>query len=80
MILPQIALSGILLPVAAEPAPLQLLSRALPLTYAVSALRAVMIQGATLATPGLRLDLAVMCGFCVLLISLAGVSLRRRVA
>lgn len=80
VIVPQIALSGIILPVAAEPAALQLVSRCLPLTYAVSALRAVMLQGATLASPALRADLAVLAGFCTLLIVLAALTLRRRVA
>jgi ABC-2 type transport system permease protein len=80
VIVPQLALSGIILPVAAEPAALQVLSRVLPLTYAVSALRAVMIQGATLASPRLGFDLAVLAGFALLLIVLAAATLRRRVA
>jgi hypothetical protein len=33
-----------------------------------------------LAIPGLRLDLAVMCGLSVLLIGLASITLRRNVA
>jgi hypothetical protein len=59
---------------------LQIVSRVLPLTYAVSALRAVMLQGATLASASLRVDLAALGGFCVLLIVLAGATLRRRIA
>jgi ABC-2 type transport system permease protein len=79
VIVPQIALSGIIIPVAAEPVALQAVSRVLPLTYAVSALRAVMLQGATLASASLRGDLAALGGFCVLLIFLAGATLRRRI-
>lgn len=80
VIVPQVALSGIIVPVAAEPIALRFLSRCLPLTYAVSALRAVMLQGTTLASAALRSDLAVLFGFCVLLIVLAAATLRRRVA
>jgi len=80
VIVPQVALSGIILPVAAEPAPLQWLSNVLPLTYAVSALRVVMLQGATLSSTRLLLDVTVLAAFCVLLIILASATLRRRVA
>lgn len=38
---PMLALSGLFVPVAAMPAPLQIVARALPLTYAVSLLRGI---------------------------------------
>lgn len=43
---PMMFLSGILFPIEQMPAPLQMVSRVLPLTYAVDALRKVMILGA----------------------------------
>jgi ABC-2 type transport system permease protein len=80
VIVPQFILSGILFPVATEPKPLQVVSDVLPLTYAVSGLRDVMIKGADLTWPSLQLDTGVVAGF-VLLLVLAGVAtLRRRIA
>jgi ABC-2 type transport system permease protein len=80
VIVPQFILSGILFPVATEPKPLQVVSDVLPLTYAVSGLRDVMIKGADLTWPSLQLDTGVVAGFVLVLI-LAGVAtLRRRIA
>jgi ABC-2 type transport system permease protein len=80
VIVPQVLLSGILFPISTEPRPLQYLSDVLPLTYAVSGLRDVMLKGADLTWPALQLDAGVVAGFCVLVI-LAGIgTLRRRIA
>lgn len=80
VIVPQFFLSGILVPVSTEPGWMQVLSRVLPLTYAVDGLRAVMIRGADLSWPSLQLDTAVVAGFCILVVVLAALTLRRRVA
>jgi ABC-2 type transport system permease protein len=80
VILPQVLLSGILVPVTSEPGWLQVLSRALPLTYAVDGLRSVMLKGADLGSSALQLDLGVVAGYAVLLIGLATLTLRRRIA
>jgi ABC-2 type transport system permease protein len=80
VIVPQILLSGVLVPVASEPNWLQVLSNVLPLTYAVDALRSVMLEGRGLGSDALLLDLGVLAGFCVLVIVAAAATLRREVA
>ena len=80
VIVPQILLSGLIVPVEAEPEWLQVVSNVLPLTYAVDALREVMLRGADLATSTVQLDLAVLAGFCVLVVAAAAATLRREVA
>ena len=78
VIVPQFLLSGVLFPVVSEPGWLQYVSRALPLTYAVDGLRAVMLKGADLSWGVVQLDAGVMLGFCLLLMGAAGLTLRRR--
>ncbi len=80
VIVPQFLLSGILVPVSSEPGWMQVVSKVLPLTYAVDGLRSVMIRGADLSWPILQLDTGVVFGFCVLMVVLASLTLRRRVA
>jgi ABC-2 type transport system permease protein len=80
VIVPQFLLSGILFSVNSEPRPLQVLSDVLPLTYAVSGLRDVMIKGADLTWSSLQLDVGVVAGFIVLLVVAAVATLRRRIA
>jgi ABC-2 type transport system permease protein len=80
VIVPQVLLSGILFPVSTEPKPLQYISDVLPLTYAVSGLRDVMLKGADLTWPALQLDAGIVAGFCVLVIIAGIATLRRRIA
>jgi ABC-2 type transport system permease protein len=80
VIVPQFLLSGILFPVSSEPQVLQWLSNVLPLTYAVDALRTVMLKGADLTWPSLQLDIGVVAGFVILLIVAGATTLRRRIA
>jgi ABC-2 type transport system permease protein len=80
VIVPQFLLSGILFSVSSEPKPLQVLSDVLPLTYAVSGLRDVMIKGADLSWGSLQLDVGVVAGFVVVLVVAAVTTLRRRIA
>jgi ABC-2 type transport system permease protein len=80
VIVPQVLLSGIIFPVSSEPGPLQVVSKVLPLTYAVSGMRDIMIKGADLSWSSLQLDLAVVLGFGVLVIVAGSATLRRRVA
>lgn len=80
VIVPQVLLSGIIFPVSTEPAPLQVVSRLLPLTYAVEGMRNIMIKGADLSWPQLQLDLAVVAGFCIVVIVAGATTLRRRIA
>jgi ABC-2 type transport system permease protein len=80
VVVPQVLLSGLLVPVSSEPEWLQWISNALPLTYAVDALRDVMLRGADLATADIVRDVAVLGGFCALVIVAAAATLRREVA
>jgi ABC-2 type transport system permease protein len=80
VVVPQVLLSGIIFPIQTEPGWLQVVSRVLPLTYAVSGLRDVMIKGADLGWASVQLDIAVVLGFTLLLVAAAGATLRRRVA
>ena len=80
VVVPQVLLSGIIFPIQTEPGWLQVVSRVLPLTYAVSGLRDVMIKGADLGWASVQLDIAVVLGFTLLLVAAAGTTLRRRVA
>lgn len=72
---PQIFLSGVILPVAQLPAYFQAVSNVLPLTYAVSGLKAIMLEGRGLS--GAAGDIAVLTGFAVALLALAAVTVRR---
>jgi ABC-2 type transport system permease protein len=72
---PQIFLSGVILPVAQLPAYFQAVSNVLPLTYAVSGLKAIMLEGRGLS--GAAGDIAVLTGFAVALLALAALTVRR---
>ena len=70
---PMIFLCGVFIPLQRMPLALQYLGRLLPLTYSVDAFRVVMGG----AGPGLLLDVAVLTGYCVVLIA-SSVRLLRR--
>jgi len=72
---PQIFLSGVILPVAQLPAYFQAVSNVLPLTYAVSGLKAIMLEGRGLS--GAAGDIAVLTSFAVALLALAALTVRR---
>jgi ABC-2 type transport system permease protein len=78
VVVPQLLLSGVIFPISSEPGWLQVVSGVLPLTYAVSALRDVMLKGADLGWASVRIDVAVMAAFCVLAVAGASATLRRR--
>lgn len=63
---PMMFLCGVLFPVEQMPVPLQVVSRFLPLTYAVTALRKVMILGVGISGIALELIvLVILCGVTV---------------
>src|ERR1700722_1840055 len=72
-------LSGMMFPIQSLPWPLQLISRALPLTYAIDGMRKALLDGQSMIT--MAPTLAVLAGFSVTLLPLAlaalGLSLRR---
>lgn len=80
VIVPQGLLSGIFWPVDRLPEALQAVAHVLPVTYAVDALRAIILRGQDLGSAGLRLDLAVLIGVAVLFVILASLTIKRDVA
>src|SRR5438046_9616901 len=80
VIVPQVLLSGIIFPISTEPGPLTVLSRVLPLTYAVEGQRNIMIKAADLSWSSLQTDVGVVLGFCLLVILASAATLRRRIA
>ena len=78
VIVPQVLLSGVVVPVSTEPHWMQGLSHALPPTYAVDGLRDVMIKGADLGWPSVQLDAAVVLAFGAALVLAATATLRRQ--
>jgi ABC-2 type transport system permease protein len=69
-------LGGVLMPLETLPGGLQIIARALPLTYAVEALRAALGQA---PTSHALLDLAVLTAFTVVFFVLAARTLARKV-
>jgi ABC-2 type transport system permease protein len=79
VLLPQVFLSGLLIPVAQLPDYLQPFSRILPLTYANEALKAVMIKGAELADPLVLRDIGILALFGLVTAAGAVASIRREI-
>ena len=71
-------LSGTMFPIQSLPRPLELLARAMPLTYAIDGMRRALLEGQTVLT--MAPTLGVLCGFGAILLplSLAGLSLSLR--
>jgi ABC-2 type transport system permease protein len=80
VLLPQMFLSGLLIPVSQLPEYLRPLSAVMPLTYANEALKAVMVKGYTLGDPLVVRDIGVLVLFGVIVASGAIASIRREVA
>ena len=80
VLLPQVFLSGLLVPVDQLPDVLRPIAAVLPLTYSNEALRAVMIRGFALGDPLIVRDLLVLAAFGVVTIAGAIASIRREVA
>ena len=79
VLLPQVFLSGLLIPVSQLPEYLRPLSQILPLTYANEALKAVMIKGAELGDPLVLRDIGVLALFGVVTAVGAVASIRREI-
>src|SRR4051812_14511072 len=80
VLLPQVFLSGLLIPVSQLPSYLQPLAALLPLTYANEALKAVMIKGLELADPLVLRDIGVLALFGLVMAVGAVASIRREIA
>jgi len=77
---PQALLAGLFWSVDSLPDPLQIVAHLLPMTYAIEGLRSVLLRGADLSDPTLRLDIAFLAGAAILFVTLAGATIRREVA
>jgi ABC-2 type transport system permease protein len=75
IIVPQIFICGVLFPVSQMPEYLQWIGKFLPLTYAVDGARALMLQGKGLLDIGK--EVGILAAYAVVLMVLAGISLRR---
>ena len=75
LLAPQIFLSGVILPVSQMPGYFQALSKALPLTYAVRALRHMMLSGQSMGENGF--EIGVLAAFAVGLLMAAAATVRR---
>jgi ABC-2 type transport system permease protein len=80
VLVPQLFLSGLLVPVSDLSDVLRAISTVLPLTYANEALRAVMVKGYSLTDPLILKDLAVIAAFTLAAVVAAIASIRREVA
>ncbi len=80
VLLPQVFLSGLLIPVTQLPDYLRPISAILPLTYANEALKAVMIKGYALGDALVLRDVGVLVVFGVIMATGAIASIRREVA
>lgn len=80
VLLPQVFLSGLLIPVSQLPEWLRPFAGVLPLTYANEALKAVMIKGAEISDPIVLRDIGVLTLFGLLMAAGAVASIRREVA
>ena len=80
VLLPQIFLSGLLVPVDQLNDVLRAFSVVLPLTYANEALRSVMVKGYALTDPLILKDVGILAAFAVLMAAAAVGSIRREVA
>jgi ABC-2 type transport system permease protein len=80
VILPQAVLGGVFWPVDRLPDVLQTIARVLPVTYAVDALRAVMLKGADLGSSAVQTDLLVLAGIALFFVALGARTIKREVA
>ena len=80
VLLPQVFLSGFLVPVDQLSDVLRAIAAVLPLTYANEALRSVMVKGYPLTDPLIVRDVGLLAAFAVVMAVAAVVSIRREVA
>jgi len=80
ILLPQVFLSGLLVPVDELPDMLRPIAAVLPLTYAIEGLRSVMVDGAAVGDTVILRDIGVLVGFAILAGAAAIGSIRGEVA
>ena len=72
---PQIFLSGIIVPIEQMPSYFQVISRLIPLRYGVEGLQSIMLRGEGISS--IFGELTVLAGFALILLILAGLTIRR---
>lgn len=80
VIVPQGLLGGVFWPIDRLPDVLQAVAHVLPVTYAVDALREVMLKGSDLTSPAVQVDLTVLLAIAAIFVVLASLTIRREVA
>ncbi len=80
VIVPQGLLSGIFWPIESLPPFLQAVAHLLPLTYAVEALRDVMIRGYDITAASVQVSILFLAGIAALFVVLAAGTIRREIA
>lgn len=80
VIVPQGLLGGVFWPIDQLPPILQAIAHMLPVTYAVDALREVMLKGADLSSGAVQGDLAVLAAIAIVFVVLGGLTIKREVA
>ena len=80
VIVPQILLGGVFWPLDRLPDVLQAVAHVLPITYAVDALREVMLKGADFGSTAVQTDLAILGGIAIFFVVLASATIKREVA
>jgi ABC-2 type transport system permease protein len=80
VIVPQGLLGGVFWPIDQLPPILQAVAHVLPVTYAVDALREVMLKGADLSSGAVQADLAILAAIAIVFVVLGGLTIKREVA
>ena len=80
VLLPQVFLSGLLVPIDQLSSVLRPLAALMPLTYANEALRSVMVKGYALSDPLILRDIGILAAFALVMAAGAVMSIRREVA
>jgi ABC-2 type transport system permease protein len=80
VIVPQGLLGGIFWPLDRLPDVLQAIAHVMPVTYAVEALREVMLKGSDFSSPTVQTDLLLLAGIAVVFVLLATVTIKREIA
>ena len=80
VIVPQTLLGGVFWPVERLPDILQAVAQVLPVTYAVDALREVMLKGASISSEAVSRDLLVLAGIALFFVALGATTIKREVA
>jgi ABC transporter DrrB family efflux protein len=80
VIVPQALLGGVFWPIDRLPDILQAIAHVLPVTYAVDALREIMLKGSDLGAAAVRTDVVVLAAIALVFVVLGALTIKREVA